>query len=111
VVRPFMPARRDESYAPTSLEPHRLQGMESYKNALDRHRLEVFVYLETLSDEDLQRKACIPLFKQFPGTDEATMPTWVGAVFGVHWGDHAGQLAKIRKAVGLPEARQLALAT
>jgi len=29
----------------------------------------------------------------------------------VHWGDHAGQLAKIRKAVGLSEARELAVAT
>jgi hypothetical protein len=28
----------------------------------------------------------------------------VRTVFGVHWEDHAGQLAKIRKAVGLPEA-------
>jgi hypothetical protein len=97
-------------------QPHgtperQMMTLRQFKNALDRHRLEVFVYLETLSDEDLQRKARIPLFKQFPGTDEATMPTWVGAVFGVHWGDHAGQLAKIRKAVGLPEARQLALAT
>jgi hypothetical protein len=29
----------------------------------------------------------------------------VGALFDYHWNDHAGQLAKIRKAVGLPEAR------
>jgi hypothetical protein len=64
----------------------------------------VFVYLESLGDEDLQRKARIPLFKEFLGTDEVTIPTWVGAFFGVHWSDHAGQLAKIRKAVGLSEA-------
>ena len=51
------------------------------------------------------------LFKQFLGTDEVTIPTWVGACFGVHWSDHAGQLAKIRKAVGLSEARELAVAT
>ena len=28
----------------------------------------------------------------------------------LHWDDHAGQLATIRKAVGLPEARELAMA-
>jgi hypothetical protein len=73
--------------------------------ALDRHRLEVFEYLETLSDEDLlARRARIALFKPLVGTDEVTIPVWVRTLFGVHWDDHAGQLAKIRKAVGLPEA-------
>ena len=43
-------------------------------------------------------------FKQLLGTDEVTMTTWVSVVFAIHWGDHADQLAKIRKAVGLPEA-------
>jgi hypothetical protein len=61
-------------------------------------------YLETLGDEDLQRKARIPLFRQLLGTEEVTMPTWARVFFAVHWGDHADQLAKIRKAVGLPEA-------
>jgi len=28
----------------------------------------------------------------------------LGALFGYHWDDHAGQLAKIRKAAGLPDA-------
>jgi hypothetical protein len=29
----------------------------------------------------------------------------VAALFGYHWNDHAGQIAKIRKAVGLPDAK------
>jgi len=37
------------------------------------------------------------------------MPDWVTAYFVVHWGDHAGQLATIRRAVGLPEAKLLAV--
>lgn len=69
-----------------------------------RHRREALAYLETLGDEDLQRKARIPLFRQLLGTEEVTMPTWARVFFAVHWGDHADQLAKIRKAVGLPEA-------
>jgi hypothetical protein len=89
----------------------RMMRLDQFTNALDRHRREVFEYLESLGDEDLQQKAHIPLFKQFLGADEVTIPTWVGACFGVHWSDRAGQLAKIRKAVGLSDARELAVAT
>jgi hypothetical protein len=96
----------------THVTPERqVMRLHQFTNGLDRHRREVFEFLERLGDEDLQRKARIPLFKQVLGTDEVTIPTWVGAFFGVHWGDHAGQLAKIRKAVGLSEARELAVAT
>lgn len=38
------------------------------------------------------------------GTDEITVPVFVGAMFDYHWHDHAGQLAKIRAVVGLPIA-------
>jgi len=64
----------------------------------------VLGYLGGLPETQLARKARIPLFKQFMGTDEITIPMFVGAMFGYHWNDHAGQLAKIRKAVGLPDA-------
>ena len=85
--------------------------IRQFENALDRHRREALAYLETLGDEDLQRKARIPLFRQLLGTDEVTMPTWVRVFFVIHWGDHADQLAKIRKAVGLPEVTALVTAT
>ena len=39
------------------------------------------------------------------GNEEVPIPVYVGAMFDYHWNDHAGQLAKIRKAVGLPEAK------
>jgi hypothetical protein len=72
---------------------------------LDAQRKAVFGYLETLSETDLQRKARIPLFKQLMGNEQVPIPVYVGALFEYHWNDHAGQLAKIRKAVGLPEAK------
>jgi hypothetical protein len=78
--------------------------VKEFIDALDAQRHEVFGHLEGLSNVDLQRKARIPLFKQFMGTDEIAIPVYVGAMFAYHWSDHAGQLAKIRKAVGLPEA-------
>ena len=61
-------------------------------------------YLESLGEADLGRKAKIPLFKQFMGTDEITLPVYVGAMFDYHLNDHAGQIAKIRKANGMPDA-------
>ena len=72
---------------------------------LDAQRRAVFGYLDTLSEADLQRKARIPLFKQLMGNEQVPIPVYVGALFEYHWNDHAGQLAKIRKAVGLPDAR------
>lgn len=74
-------------------------------DGLDAQRKAVLGYLEGLSDAELQRKARIPLFKQLMGNEEVPIPVYVGALFDYHWNDHAGQLAKIRKAAGLPEAR------
>ena len=74
------------------------------REALEAQRRDIFDYLESLGDADLVRKAKIPLFKQFMGTDEIALPVFVGAMFDYHWNDHAGQVAKIRKANGLPDA-------
>jgi hypothetical protein len=93
------------------LTPERqMMNLRQFEHALDRHRQEALAYLETLGDEDLQRKARIPLFERLLGTDEVTMPAWVRVFFAIHWGDHADQLAKIRKAVSLPEATALVTA-
>jgi hypothetical protein len=82
----------------------RTMTLEQLVAALDAQRQAVFAYLRSLSDADLARKARIPLFKTFMGTDEITLPVFVGALFEYHWNDHAAQLAKIRDAVGLPAA-------
>ena len=81
----------------------RKMTLKEFADALDTQRQTVLGYVGSLSDAELARKARIPLFKQFMGTDEITIPMFVGALFGYHWNDHAGQLAKIRKAVGLPD--------
>jgi hypothetical protein len=70
--------------------------------ALDTQRRQVLAYIDGLEERDFDRKARIPLFKQFMGTDEIAISMYVGALFDYHWNDHAGQLAKIRQAVGLP---------
>ena len=80
----------------------RRMTLPQFVAALEAQRREVFDYLKTLSDADLGRKARIPLFKSFMGTDEIPLPMFVGAIYDYHLNDHAGQLAKIRKAVGLP---------
>ena len=73
-------------------------------DALEARRRDMLGYLDSLGEADLGRKAKIPLFKQFMGTDEITLPVYVGAMYDFHWNDHAGQIAKIRKASGLPPA-------
>jgi len=80
----------------------RMLTLEQLVTALDAQRRAVFAYLRSLGENDLARKARIPLFKTFMGTDEITLPVFVGALFEYHWNDHAAQLAKIRDAVGLP---------
>jgi hypothetical protein len=80
-------------------------SLKELLECLDAQRKAIYSYLEGLSDADLKRKARIPLFKELMGNEEVPIPVYVGALFDFHWNDHAGQLAKIRKAVGLPEAR------
>lgn len=78
--------------------------LKEFADALETQRRAVLGHLDGLSEAELARRARIPLFKQFMGTDEIPIPMFVGALFDYHWNDHASQLAKIRKAVGLPDA-------
>jgi len=71
---------------------------------LEAQRRDIFGYLDSLTEADFARKAKIPLFKQFMGTDEIALPVYVGAMYDYHWNDHAEQIAKIRKANGLPDS-------
>ena len=82
----------------------RTMTLAQFVAALDAQRRDVLGYLDTLTETDLTRKARIPLFKTFMGTDEIPLPVFIGAIFEYHWNDHAGQLAKIRQAIGLPVA-------
>ena len=74
-------------------------------DALDVQRRDLMAYLDGLGDAELSRKSRIPIFKEIMGTDEIDIPTFVGALFAYHWDDHAGQIAKIRKAAALPDAK------
>ena len=73
--------------------------------ALDGQRRDVFGYLATLGDADLARRARIPVFGPLLGRDEVPLPVFVGVMFDRHWTAHTEQLAKIRRAAGLPEAK------
>jgi hypothetical protein len=86
----------------THLDEHRRRmTLTQLTEALDVQRRSVLAYLRSLDEPGLTRKGRIPLFKQFMGTDEVTIALYVGALFDLHWNDHAGQLAKIRRAAGL----------
>ena len=90
-------------YAPVTPERQKMT-LAQLREGLEAQRRDIFGYLESLGETDLGRKAKIPLFKQFMGTDEIALPVYVGAMFDYHWNDHAGQIAKIRKANGMPDA-------
>jgi hypothetical protein len=81
-------------------DQRRRMTLGQFREALDTQRRRVLAYIDGLDDHEFGRKARIPLFKQFMGTDEITIPMYLGALFDYHWNDHAGQLAKIREAVG-----------
>jgi hypothetical protein len=87
----------------TFLDDQRRQmTLSQFRGALDAQRRRVLEYIEGLEEPAFERrKARIPLFKQFMGTDEITIEMYLGAMFDYHWNDHAGQLEKIRQAVGL----------
>jgi len=89
--------------APVTPERQKMT-LAQLREGLEMQRRDIFGYLESLDDAALGRKARIPLFKQFMGTDEIALPVYLGAMFDYHWNDHAGQIAKIRKANGLPDA-------
>ena len=83
-------------------EQRRQMTLSQFRDALDAQRRRVLEYIEGLEEPAFERrKARIPLFKQFMGTDEITIDMYLGAMFDYHWNDHAGQLEKIRQAVGL----------
>ena len=79
-------------------------SLKQLADALDRQRQQVLAYVSGLSDEDLtRRKARVHVLKALAGTDEVPLQMFAAAILDFHVNDHVGQLAKIRKAVGLPE--------
>src|SRR5262245_10126671 len=88
-------------------DERRRMTLVELREALDTQRRRLLAYLDGLQDREFDRKARIPFFKQFMGTEEITISMYVGALFDYHWNDHAGQLAKIRHAVGLASAAAL----
>ena len=83
-------------------DQRRRMTLPQFQDALEAQRRQVLAYIDRLEEREFdQRKARIPLFKQFMGTDEITLDMYLGAMFDYHWNDHAGQLEKIRRAVGL----------
>jgi hypothetical protein len=92
----------DVKASDTHVTPERERmSLDEIVRYLDAQRHALYAYLDELDEADLGRKARIPLFKQFMGTDEIAIPMFVGAMFDYHWNDHASQIAKIRRTVGL----------
>ena len=89
-----LPVIEIEAGDPFMTPERRTMTLEQLVQALDAQRRAVLTYLESLTEADLTRKARIPLFKTFMGTEEIPLPAFVGALFEYHWNDHASQFAK-----------------
>jgi hypothetical protein len=86
-------------------DQRRRMTLAQFRDALDAQRRRVLEYIDGLDEREFdQRRARIPLFREFMGTDEITIDMYLVAMFDYHWNDHAGQLEKIRRAVGLGDA-------
>jgi len=61
---------------------------------------EVADFISGLSDEQLARKARVPLLKDTPIGEYPTLGQWAGAIINFHLTDHIGQMGKVREALG-----------
>jgi hypothetical protein len=61
---------------------------------------EMAEFVSGLSDEQLERGARIPLLKQTPIGEQATMAQWVGVVTNFHLPAHTEQVQGIRERLG-----------
>jgi hypothetical protein len=87
------------------LTPERQRmSLKQLADALAQERQRVKAWVAGLSDDELmRRKARVPALAGVVGSEEVSLAMFARAVLELHLNDHAGQLGKIRKAVGLPE--------
>lgn len=65
-----------------------------------RQYQEVGEFLGGLSDEQLARKARVPLLKESPMGEYPTLAQWVGALLDFHLPDHINQIRNARQKIG-----------
>ena len=58
-------------------------------------------YVEGLSEEQLSRKAHIPMLKETPVGEYPTLAMWVQAIGDYHLGWHVDHMKEIRQALGI----------
>src|SRR5262249_8352597 len=78
-------------------EQRRQLTLFQFRDALDAQRRRVLEDIDGLEEPAFERrKAGIPLFKHFMGTDEITIDMYLGAMFDYPWNEPAGQPAQRR---------------
>ncbi len=75
-------------------------SLAEHLTAVRRQYGETVLFLGGLTDEELARKARIPLLKATPIGEMATLSQWAGAIINFHLTDHINHLRAIHEQVG-----------
>ena len=68
----------------------------------DREYTAIAAFVEGLSEEQLSRKAHIPMLRDSPLGEYPTLSQWVSGLSGYHIGFHIDHMREILQALGLP---------
>jgi hypothetical protein len=95
-----MPQLDIEAGNPFYTPGRQLKSLDELLSDFEAEFARVASFVRPLSDEQLSRKARIPMLKESPLGEYPTLGQWVGALAEFHVGVHLEQLGKIRSEVG-----------
>ncbi len=75
-------------------------SLTELRAGLSKQYQEVADFLGSLTDEQLARKARVPLLRDTPMREYPTLEQWAGVLINVHIPDHINQLRNARQQMG-----------
>ncbi len=85
---------------PFFTEKRRQMTLKELLLEFEREYNHIAEVVEGLSEEQLSRKAHIPLLKETPIGEYPTLAMWIGAIGGFHLGSHIDHMKEILQALG-----------
>jgi len=76
-------------------ETHRTRPVGNLLEEVESRYLDLARFVGSLSDEQLQRRGHVPLFKQTPFGEYPTLEQWANGLINFHLASHVGQLQNL----------------